>query len=183
MVFRVLLHAVLFFPLGSKEGNGASLPVFSNEAGGRFLKSLHIADDPSAALIGEGSQDRFYAVLILEAVLHHFELELPYRCKNEVSFLFVRVEKLDGPFISELENAFIKGFPLADVFGIEFGKDFWLELGEGLELKAACDGKGVSDGKEGGVDHADHIAGIGDVEGGPFSCEHAVGAGEADFAA
>jgi len=83
-MFGVLLHCVLLIPLARKEDHGAPLPVLDELGTGRFGKSGYVPDDPSAALIGEGGQDCFYPIFVLEPVLHHFELELADGCEDQI---------------------------------------------------------------------------------------------------
>lgn len=89
---------------------------------------------------------------------------------------------MDGAFVAKLQDAFVEGFSFGDVFGVKAGKNFRLELGEGFIVEASGDGNGVANSEEGGVDDADDVSGIGVLDGTPFSCDHAVGTGEADLA-
>ncbi len=51
-----------------------------------FSKVLMSPRIQALQVIGEGSEDRLYAVLIFEPVLHHFELELADGGKDQIPF-------------------------------------------------------------------------------------------------
>ena len=64
LVFGILLHAILFFPLIGEENHRVVLFVLNEEASGGFLKRFHVAENPGAALVGKGSENSFYSIFV-----------------------------------------------------------------------------------------------------------------------
>jgi hypothetical protein len=98
----VLLDAVLLFPGGGEEGEGAAEAVLDEGGVGGFFEGADVAEDPGAAGVGEGGEVGFYSVFVFEAVLHDFELELSDGSEDVFVSLVIGFEELDGAFIAEL---------------------------------------------------------------------------------